>query len=439
MLPANAFLLPWSLTVFECYIALAVAVLVFLCLTKDSPKVLVYVPWVLAIFGVCWSFSVIYLNAANNRVINCVNLPPYYVSSPTLCNDDVPRNLCRDPMNKVFVRAHTPFPFDVQELHFESSVPLPIHSLMNPSIAPAPDGNGIIFAIRESTFHYCNGNPIDSRMYLSHVLFGTAPTARGPIRFSSNFTHLFPENQPPIVFHGPEDPRFMYFPNPKSPTGKSLFLMTVLNGTLHMSRIHFNRTTEGVSIKEGNRVQLWLEGTPKHKTQKNWMHIPDTMAPDGKPLLCYKLNPLEVVSVDLKSGAATYVSQQPQIKDTPEIRGNTNFLHHPTKPNVFIGIGHEIVPPGIYYSHIVSIEEYAPAKFRLVGISDPFGLPINNTHPCVNRIHFPSSILYGDNKESIIIGMGYMDCTAHTVVVKTSDFLATIKPISLSTQPLDKD
>ena len=295
---------------------------------------------------------------------------------------------------------------------------------------PAPDGRGFIFAIRESSCHYCPGHVNNHRVYYSFVLFGYAPTARGPMQYVGKFSRIM-RGRKRLSYQGPEDPRFMFFPDPNNTSKKGLFLMTVLNGTLHMSRLHFNRTKDTVSIREDGRVQLWLKGTDRFKPQKNWMYIPDAVAPNGQPLLCYKLNPMEVVSVNLNNGTATYVSRQPKNKCVPNLRGSSNFLRHPTKPNVFIGIGHEtILPEGVYYSRVVSMEEYAPNKFRLVGMSDRFGIPTNNTHTCVNRIHYPSSISYADNKETITIGMGYMDCTVHTAVVKTTHFLAAIKPVS---------
>ena len=358
-----------------------------------------------------------------------MKLPPYYVQSPTYCKDEIPKHLCTSSLNQLLLCAHTPFPFDVQQLLFESRAPLPDFSFMNPSIMPAPDGHGFIFAIRETSCHSCHGHVNNHHVYYSTVLFGYAPTARGPMHYSGNFSHII-KWKVTVHFQGPEDPRFMSFPDPNNPKRKGLYLMTVLGGTLHMSHLVFNRTQDGVFIHENGHVQLWLKGTFKSKPQKNWMYIPDAVAQNGHPLLCYKLNPMEVVSVDLNSGLATYVSQQPKNKCVPNLRGSSNFLHHPTKPNIFTGIGHEtILPEGVYYSRIVSMEEYAPMKFRLVGMSDRFGLPTNKSHTCVNCIHYPSSISYTDNKETITIGMGYMDCTVHTVVVKTSHFLNALKPV----------
>ena len=37
---------------------------------------------------------------------------------------------------------------------------------------------------------------------------------------------------------------------------------------------------------------------------------------------------------------------------------------------------------------------------------------------------------YADNKETIIIGMRDVDCTAHTVVVKISLFFVALKPVT---------
>lgn len=100
--------------------------------------------------------------------------------------------------------------------------------------------------------------------------------------------------------------------------------------------------------------------------------------------------------------------------------------------NVFIGIAHETLTSHRYFaSRVITMEEFKPRHFRLTGMSDRFGIPSHNDDICVDRIHFPSSMMYADdNKETIVISMGYMDCTIHTVKVKTLDLLSSVKPLS---------
>ena len=79
------------------------------------------------------------------------------------------------------------------------------------------------------------------------------------------------------------------------------------------------------------------------------------------------------------------------------------------------------------------MEEFKPQHFRLTGMSDRFGIPEHNDDICMHNTHFIISMIYTDeSKESVVIGMGYMDCTPHTVLVKTSDLLSSIKPLSCS-------
>ena len=204
--------------------------------------------------------------------------------------------------------------------------------------------------------------------------------------------------------------------------------------TIHLAQVHFNITNHGCSVQVTNVLDMWVNGTDRKSMQKNWMFIPNSTTPDEKPLFVYKLNPLEVVAINMETGEGDVVSSQPKLDCVPGLRGNSMFLHHPTKPNVFIGISHETVSRRRnYYSRVITIEEFEPQHFRLTGMSDRFGIPEHNDDICMHNTHFITSMIYTDeSKESVVIGMGYMDCTPHTVLVKTSDLLSSIKPLSCS-------
>ena len=219
--------------------------------------------------------------------------------------------------------------------------------------------------------------------------------------------------------------------NNKTPT---LHMTFIHDMTIHLAQVHFNITNHGCSVQVTNVLDMWVNGTDRKSMQKNWMFIPNSTTPDEKPLFVYKLNPLEVVAINMETGEGDVVSSQPKLDCVPGLRGNSMFLHHPTKPNVFIGISHETVSRRRnYYSRVITIEEFEPQHFRLTGMSDRFGIPEHNDDICMHNTHFITSMIYTDeSKESVVIGMGYMDCTPHTVLVKTSDLLSSIKPLSCS-------
>ena len=354
-------------------------------------------------------------------------LPPL----PPDCGEDFSGDEKVDLGGKDKARARTPFPFDVQALTFENKIPEDGFTFMNPSIVMAPENNRYLIAVREASHHFCPGHVIvyTGHTFESRVLFGVADNPRGPVKYCSTFSQRSPVYR---MFYGPEDPRFIYLSSPGKKGKKTLYMTYVLDGTMHLSQVHYTVSKNGCKAKETNRLQMWVSGTNKNLMQKNWMFIPDSTTPDGKPLFAYQLNPLKVLAINMKTGEGRLVSAQHRLDCVPSLRGSTMFLHHPTKPNVFIGIAHETVSRRRnYYSRVIMVEEFKPQLFRLTGMSDRFGIPSHNDNICVDRIHFPSSMMYADdNKETIVIGMGYQDCTIHTVQVKTSDLLSSVKPLS---------
>ena len=302
--------------------------------------------------------------------------------------------------------------------------------MYNPTGILSPDNSRYFIAIREGSCPLCPGYNVPPP-YRNQVDFGIADNPRGPVKFCSLFTL---RSRGYRMFNGPEDARFMYIAPPGSNGNKTLHMIYVLDKTLHLSQVHYSVFDQNCSAKVTNILDIWAHGTNKNSVQKNWMFIPDSTTSDGKPLFVYKLNTLEVLAIDMKTGEGNIVSSQPKLRCIPNLRGSTMFLHHPSKPNVFIAIAHENDSERHnYYSRVITIEEYEPQHFRLTGMSDRFGIPPHNDEICIDRIHFMSSMMYGDqNNETIIISMGYLDCTIHTVQVPTSHFLSSVKPLSCS-------
>ena len=362
---------------------------------------------------------------------NRIAEPNYTVVSSTLplpqgCGEEFPSNDGWFGYTKV--RARTPFPYHVADLSFTNRKPDNDYTFLNPSIIAAPDNDKFYVALREASYHFCPGHGNYRSSYESRIVFGVADNPRGPAKYCSTFT----DHSGRTMFNGPEDPRFMYIAPPGSNGKKILHISHVLDGTMHLSRVNYTLSGNSCTAQETNRLQMWVSGTNRNMLQKNWMFIPDSTTSDGKPLFAYKLNPLEVLGIDMTTGEGKVVSSQPQLSCVPKLRGTTMFLHHPSKPNVFIGIAHETLTSQRYFaSRVITIEEYKPYHFKLTGMSDRFGIPSRNDDICVDRIHFPSSMMYGDeNNKTIIISMGYMDCTIHTVQVPTSHFLSSVKPLS---------
>ena len=327
-------------------------------------------------------------------------------------------------------RVKTIFPFDVQLLTLLGKEPEDKFSFFNPSIIASAEENKYFVALRESNFNFCPSRGVLRAPFQSKIHFGISDNPRGPVKFCSTFT----DYQRGYTYNGPEDPHFFYMTDPRNQGEKVLHFTHVLGGTMHLSQVHFNNSGSNCTAKETNHLQMWMSGTNKNTIQKNWVFIPDSTTSDGRPLFVYKLNPLEVIAINMETGEGNTVSSQPKLDCVPNLRGYAVFLHHPTKPNVFIGIAHETVGKRRnYYSRVITVEEFEPQYFRLTGMSDRFGIPEHNDDICMHNTHYISSIMYADdNKETIIIGMGYMDCTPHTVLVKTSDLLSSVKPISCS-------
>ena len=325
-------------------------------------------------------------------------------------------------------RTNTIFPFDVQLLTMIDKQPEKNFSFFNPSIIASTEENKYFVAIREADFNYCLDRSNMTPPFQSRIHLGISDNPRGPAKYCSTFTEFIED----VSFSGPEDPRFIYVTDPGNNGKKNLYINYVLDGTMHLSQVHFHISEDNCTAQETNRLQMWMSGTDKDTVQKNWMFIPDSTTSDGRPLFVFKLNPLKVIAINMETGEGNTVSSQPQLGCVPNLRGSSMFLHHPTKPNVFIGIAHETVGKRRnYYSRVITIEEFEPQHFRLTGMSDRFGIPEHNDDICMHNTFIISSMTYTDNnKETIVISMGYMDCTPHSVQVKTSDLLSSVKPLS---------
>ena len=325
-------------------------------------------------------------------------------------------------------RVKSIFPFDVQLLTLLGKKPEKNYSFYNPSIIASEEENQYFMAFREADFNFCPNRGNLTPPYYSRIHFGISDNPRGPAKYCSTFTTKNSTNDLP---NGPEDARFVYITPPGSKT-PVLHMTFIHERNIHLAQVHYNITNQSCTAQVTNILDMWVNGTKKKSMQKNWMFIPYSTTPDGRPLFAYKVNPLKVLAVNMTSGEGTVVSSQPQLGCVPIIRGNTMFLQHPTKLNVFIGIVHEKESQRYnYYSRVITIEEFKPQQFQLIGVSDRFGFPEHNGDICMHNTHFTSSMMYADEtKESVIIGMGYMDCTPHSVKVKTSDLLSSVKPPS---------
>lgn len=344
----------------------------------------------------------------------------------TECADDFPHDVEMDKLNDFLANGHTPFAYSVKPLVLHGREQPPDFSRTNPSVMPAPDGHGYLVAVRETTFQFCPGHQnFAHRSFESRILLGVSDTPEGPVEFCGLMTKHYKKR---ARYKGPEDPRFVL--HTTAAGVQETYLMNVLDRALQLSRVEFVHTEGRCVARETSRVPLWLEGTPRKRRQKNWLFLPGRQSAEGMPLLVYRLNPLEVISVNVTTGIAHTVSREAAHNCVPDLRGSTNLLPHPTQPHTFFGIGHETVFHAVYYSRAITVEEYAPLRFRLTGISERFGIPKENNTQCMHRIHYPSSLVFLDAaKEDLVISMGYMDCTTHSVRVRFDDFMDSIKPI----------
>lgn len=369
------------------------------------------------------------------QVENTVPFAEFYTKEPLFsssqqeipedCGEEFPSSRKQPQFPKA--KAKTPFPFDVQPLSFVDKSPEDYFSFYNPSIIGSLNNSMYYVAVREASFNYCPGHENNRSQFFSRIHLGITDDPRGPAKYCGTFT----EGSRRRVFKGPQDPRLVYIAPHGSNGTKSLHMIFFNDYTIHLSQVHFSVSGNDCSVKVTNRLRLWVNESQRR--QKNWMFIPDRTTPDGEPLFAYKLNPLQVLRVNMTTGEGIVISSQPSLKCVPGLRGSSMLLHHPTQPNVFIGIAHEQLRERRYYSRVISIKEYEPQKYQLIGMSDRFGIPPNNEDICVEKIHFIPSILYGDKtNKTIILTMGYMDCTIHTVQVQTTDLLSSIKPIQCS-------
>lgn len=207
-------------------------------------------------------------------------------------------------------------------------------------------------------------------------------------------------------------------------------------------------------------VPVHLRGTPPNTKQKNWMHLPPYPNPatstttegtnnngndtndssnDGteaqRPRFVQWINPLTVVALNTSTGVAETVARAPHSAAfSDSLRGSTNFLRHPREPHRLFALVHNrdesraLVVVPYYTSAILEIHEHANGTYSLAAVSHNFRLPAASNATISHRIHFPMSLAYADSSmQDIDIAMGYMDCTAHIVTVRTEDFLRAVE------------
>ena len=258
---------------------------------------------------------------------------------PEGCGEDYLTNQIHPKYMKARVRIG--FPFDVQLLNITGKEPENQYSFYNPTIiASTEEKNRYFVAFREADFTLCHHKYRTTPPYHSRIHFGISDNPRGPVKYCSTFSG---QGSRVNVPNGPEDPRFIYITPPGNNKTPILHMTYILYRTIHLAQVHFNITSQGCTAQMTNTLDMWASGTDKNSTQQNWMLIPDSTTSDGRPLFVYKLNPLEVIAINMETGEGNTVSSQPKLNCVPSLRGNTMFLHHPTKPNVFIGIAHETV------------------------------------------------------------------------------------------------
>lgn len=329
----------------------------------------------------------------------------------------------------------------------------------NPSVASVPSANGTsqllhVAAVREASLHNCPAyvawlNPLRFLHVSSRIVLAVAEPGAGvggPFRACSVLEKR--ERTPHTLYQGIDDARiFVYSSSSGTP---QLGATIVINNHMFVSRfeVHVRNDNDNgeiaeCSIRETHRAAVHVAGTPRGTKEKNWMHVPDSGA---VPRFVQRLNPLTVVALDLASGEAAVVSRAPVRTCVPRgLRGSTNLLPHPTRAGVFIGLAHEKVvryPPiviAFFTTRVVAVEAVSgddaqqqedEGGYRLIGMSSAFRLPAETHATTAHRIQYPMSLAYADStRATISIAMGYMDCTAHTLDINTTDLLSLLQPL----------
>jgi len=270
----------------------------------------------------------------------------------------------------------------------------------------------------------------------SSVQFGVSDTFYRPYKSCGSIEE---PNDRRRSFSGYEDSRLFIGKNPTS--GKTeLYALCVhpASNTLRLSLLNVDTdgTVQNTRISPNYSIDVSVEGIPKRR-EKNWVPLP-TLSKNGFPLLVYNLNPMQVIEMNTTSGIAVTVDKQPEwkcVKD--ELRGNTNYLRHPTNPHLLFGFCHVVETPkggqwygSQYFTRVVLLEQPDEKHWRLMGLSDPFRLPDHDCKKCAGRISYPMSLHYlGPSKEIVVFSMGYMDCGGFSVTAKTEDLLSSVKLI----------
>eukprot|EP00727_Mastigamoeba_balamuthi_P010998 m51a1_g6520 hypothetical protein (403) ;mRNA; f:278640-280635 len=300
--------------------------------------------------------------------------------------------------------------------------------LFNPSLARYR--GSLVLAIREGNLNNCPSfaSWLDLRRFAkvdSRVLLARAPDSAAALARPLHAQRTLTNDAEGVFYHGVDDPRVIV-----GPDNASLYATVVQNNRLFVSTFSDN-------LEETMRVKVVPQWPGAYPKQKNWMHVPRPQQRAGSLLFVQWLNPLALAELDPATGHARLAFATNRTVDMPAgLRGSTNFIPHPTIPGRYFAIAHEkeeLYPPiviSFFKSRMVEIEE-REGEWAVTGMSDPFALPSGAETTRVHRIHYPTSMVYESDadKATLMIGMGFMDCSAHIVHVRTADLLALIKPL----------
>jgi len=292
---------------------------------------------------------------------------PFLSENRTYC-EGFQEEKCGDEVKATSLKQH-------QVLRYLSHLPFRIHLRpLNISDRNPPSGFGhmnpfvvkyaglFITSFRETNFISCPGVIYPSHGH-SSVQFGVSDTFYGPYKSCGSIEE---PNDRRRSFSGYEDSRLFIGKNPTS--GKTeLYALCVhpASNTLRLSLLNVDTdgTVQNTRISPNYSIDVSVEGIPKRR-EKNWVPLP-TLSKNGFPLLVYNLNPMQVIEMNTTSGIAVTVDKQPEwkcVKD--ELRGNTNYLRHPTNPHLLFGFCHVVETPkggqwygSQYFTRVVLLEQ----------------------------------------------------------------------------------
>ena len=334
------------------------------------------------------------------------------------------------------------FPIEVKSVRLQDvKVPDEFHHF-NPSILRVDDGKHYIITLREGNFNNCpmkDEYPKINVFSFNRVLVGVGTSREGPFKLSFVIEKPYDENGGRL--QGYEDARLIpmgRLDKNGDATDDVGILVAHKNQLLFFRyNVRFDARGRSFFTKQGNESQVRLIDSREGEKQKNWMFIPprDIKHVQETARFVQWINPLTVVEMN-SNGVAHVLYKAPYISCiAPSVHGSTNFLREPDNPRKLFGLVHmrydsySFVAIPFYNSAIVEIEESEDGqRYHIIGMSNDFRFPASNEVNKSHRIHFPMSMMYTDSKkDTVSISMGYMDCTAHIVTVKTSDFLKSIK------------